>query len=186
MKGNSAGAAPGSEAHRGETADAEVYDTAWAAGARHAVVCAASLFGMLLSVDAISAMLTPWRAGIWSALATLLLVVLMPARLSAGPGWLRSRGLLCERRVRTDRLVAAHWSGGVSERLVLRDTDGARVEIDPKVLTENPQLWRRLDADVRYCAERGTLRCGKTSLRKMARAIDRETARTVFKVSGLD
>ncbi|MGI5350378.1 hypothetical protein ACQEU8_19695 [Streptomyces sp. CA-250714] len=185
MKGNSAGAAPGSEAHRGERLDGQVYDTAWAAGARYAVMCAASLLGLLLSVDAISETLTPWRAGIWSALASLLFVVLMPARLSAGPGWLSSRGLLRERRVRTDRLVAAYWSTGVCERLVLRDADGVRVEIDPKVLTANPPLWRLLDADVRYCAERGTLRNGTTALRKMARAIDRETAHTVFKVSGL-
>ncbi|WP_351230995.1 hypothetical protein [Streptomyces sp. NPDC002133] len=50
----------------------------------------------------------------------------------------------------------------------------------------NPALWRRLDEDARTCVEHGTLLCGATALRQLSERIDRETARTVFKVSGLE
>ncbi|WP_404961374.1 hypothetical protein [Streptomyces sp. 147326] len=46
-------------------------------------------------------------------------------------------------------------------------------------------MWRRLDADTRTSVERGTLRLGSSALRELAGHIDRETARTVFRVSGL-
>ncbi|MFE5677568.1 hypothetical protein ACFQ7B_05685 [Streptomyces erythrochromogenes] len=67
----------------------------------------------------------------------------------------------------------------------LRDTDGGRVEIDPAVLIRNPAMWQRVDTDTRTSIQRGTLLCGATALRRLAARIDRETAQTVFKVSGL-
>lgn len=77
------------------------------------------------------------------------------------------------------------WSNGVAQRLVLRDADGNRAEIDPRVLIANPPLWAVVDTDARTSIERGTLRCGETALRQMAARVDRESARIVFKLSGL-
>ncbi|WP_329158352.1 hypothetical protein OHB49_05315 [Streptomyces sp. NBC_01717] len=68
------------------------------------------------------------------------------------------------------------WSDGVSLRLVLRDLDGARVEVDPRVLIANPHLWQLLDAGARSSLGRGTLLCGATALRQLSERIDRETA----------
>ncbi|MEU4352389.1 hypothetical protein [Streptomyces sp. NPDC023838] len=81
----------------------------------------------------------------------------------------------------------APWrtSGG---RLTHRRQDAVRnrTEIDPKVLVANPPLWRVLDEDARTNMARGTLCCGERALRQMAVRVDGETARRVFKISGLD
>lgn len=126
------------------------------------------------------------RILLWTTLATTLFVVLVPPRVRAGAGWLSSRGLLRAHTVRTDRLVSVRWSDGVAQRLVLRDTDGCRVEVDPRVFVANPALWHRLDQDTRACVEHGTMLCGVTVLRQLAERIDRRTAQTVFQVSGLE
>lgn len=161
-------------------------DTGWAGNARAAVGCALLLLVLLLTVDTGAGTISGPRGALWTVLAVLLFLVLWPARATAGPGWLSSRGLLVERRVRTDRLTSVHWSDGVSQRLVLRDEDGGRVEIDPRVLVANPALWSLLNADARASAEAGTLSRGMTALRQLSERVDRETARTVFKVSGLE
>ncbi|WP_438296117.1 hypothetical protein [Streptomyces sp. HUAS TT7] len=162
------------------------YDTTWAGEARSAVGYATLLFALLLTVDELADTLTDLRAALWLSLGVLLLLVLWPARVSVGRGRLVSRSLCGERTVRTDRLVSVRWSSGVAQRLVLRDADGNRAELDPKVLVANPPLWHVLDADARTSVDRGLLRCGETALRQMAARIDKETARTVFKVSGIE
>lgn len=167
------------------TAPPAAYDRTWAGEARSAVGCAAVLLGLLLLIDTGAGTLTPWRAALWTGLAVLLLLVLWPARVSAGPGLLVTRGLRT-RAVRTDRLVSVRWSDGVAQRLVLRDAEGARAELDPRILVANPPLWRVLDADARTSVQRGTLRCGETALRQMSERVDRETARGVFRASGLN
>ncbi|MFF4186169.1 hypothetical protein ACFYZ9_23565 [Streptomyces sp. NPDC001691] len=171
----------------GEQAPREplVHDTTWAGEARSAVGCAAVLFALLLGIDEMADTFTDPRAALWLGLAVLLALVLWPARVSVGRGRLVSRGLLRESGVRTDRLVSVRWSGGVAQRLILRDADGNRVELDPKVLVANPPLWHILDGDARTSAQRGILCCGETALQQMAARIDKETARTVFKLSGL-
>ncbi|MER5851992.1 hypothetical protein ABT126_34540 [Streptomyces sp. NPDC002012] len=166
--------------------DTTAQDHGWAGDLRFAVHCAVTLLGLLLAVDATAGHLTWLRALLWTGLAALLLVVLVPPRVRAGAGWLSCRGLVRERFVRTDRLVSVRWSDGVSQRLVLRDADGRRVEVDPQVFLANPALWHRLDDDARGCVKRGTLRCGVTALRQLADRIDRRTARTVFTISGLE
>ncbi|RPF31214.1 hypothetical protein EDD92_1046 [Streptomyces sp. TLI_185] len=113
------------------------------------VRCAGVLFVLLLLVDWGSGRLAVWRAALWLALAGLLFVALYPARVSAGEGWLSSRRMLRERRVRTDLLVSVRCLDGVSQRLVLRDAFGGRIEIASDVLVINPRLWHRLDADAR-------------------------------------
>ncbi|MFE0105525.1 hypothetical protein [Streptomyces sp. NPDC059009] len=164
----------------------EVCDRYWARERRGAFGYAALLFVLLLAIDAAADLMTAARAGLWAGLSVLLLLVLLPARVSAGEGWLASRKLLRERYVRTDELVSVRCLDGVAQRLVLRDTTGGRVELDPQVLVSNPDLWRRLDDDAHTAAERGTLACGATALRQLADRVDRETAMTVFKVSGLE
>ncbi|MFD7261099.1 hypothetical protein [Streptomyces sp. NPDC059874] len=126
------------------------------------------------------------RGALWTGLAVLVFVIVLPLRVSTRPGLLSARGLFVERSVRTDSLVSIRWFDGVSQRMILRDTDGNRVEIDPAVLIRNPDMWRRLDMDTRTSIECGTLLCGTTALRRLARRIDREAAHTVFKVSGLE
>jgi hypothetical protein len=144
------------------------------------------LLVMLLVIDSAAGTASWPRTALWAGLAGVLLVILVPVRVTAGPGWLAAHGILGVRVVRTDRLVSVRWADGVSQRMVLRDADGERVELDPKVLVANPDLWRMLDEDARACVERGTLRCGRTALRGLGERIDRETARTVFRVSGLE
>ncbi|WP_432166672.1 hypothetical protein [Streptomyces sp. bgisy031] len=162
------------------------YDRHWAKDLRSAMRCSAVILCLLLLIDWWADSFTAARAALWVALAVLLFVILCPARVTAGEGWLASRGLVRERRVRTDALVSVRCLGGVSQRLRLRDTSGARLEINPQVLLHNPELWHRFAEDADESAARGHLTCGATALRRMSERIDRETAQTVFKVSGLD
>jgi hypothetical protein len=73
----------------------------------------------------------------------------------------------------------------MSRRLVLRDSVGGRVEVDPEVLVRNPRLWSHLDAGARKSAAAGTLLCGATPLSRLSRRVDRETAHAVFRASDL-
>ena len=165
---------------------AAAHDRRWARDLRDTFRGAGALLGLLLLVDHFSGRFTLWRGALWLALAVLLFVVLYPARVRAGEGWLSARGLLRERRVRTDRLVSVRCLDGVSQRLVLRDELGGRVEIDPDVLVHNPDLWHRVSEDSRRSIATGTLTYGATALRRVAERVERETAETVFKVSGLE
>ncbi len=161
------------------------YDHLWAADLRSSIRCSAVLLGLLLGIDRVAGSFTLWRGALWATLAVLLFLVLFPSRVAAGEGWLASRGLLRERRVRTDHLVSVRCLNGVGQRLVLRDTFGGRLEIDPRVLIANPPVWHRLYEDARVSATRGSLTCGTSALLRLSKQIDRETALTVFKVSGL-
>ncbi|MFJ4333559.1 MULTISPECIES: hypothetical protein [unclassified Streptomyces] len=175
-----------SAVHTGPHPSTEVaHDRRWAKDAAGTVRCSAALLALLLLVDACAGSLTPARSVLWVALALLLFTVLYPTRVSAGRGWLASRGLLREQRVRTDLLVSVCCLEDVGRRLVLRDVFGGRVELDTQVLTANPQLWYRLAEDARGSATRGSLASGERALRRVAERIDRETAQAVFEVSGL-
>ncbi|WP_030617881.1 hypothetical protein [Streptomyces fulvoviolaceus] len=162
------------------------YDLRWARDVRDSVRCAGVLLVLLLLLDRGTGRLTLWRGALWVTLAMLLFLALCPARVRAGEDWLSTRRLLRERRVRTDLLVSVRCLDGVSQRLVLRDAFGGRVEIDPEVLVRNPPLWFRLEAGAQKAAADGTLLCGATVLRLLSRRIDHETAHAVFKVSGLE
>lgn len=177
---------PGPHASSPEPSPEVAHDRHWSRDLRSAVRCSALLLALLLLIDHAAGTLTVPRVLLWTGLALLLLLVLYPARVSAGAGWLATRGLLGTRRVRTDRLVSVRCLDGVGQRLVLRDTSGTRVEIDPRLLVANPALWHRLDEDARTSALRGTLICGATALRRVSERLDDEAARAVFKVSGLD
>ncbi|CAM5241091.1 hypothetical protein [Streptomyces aurantiogriseus] len=113
-----------------------------------------------------------------------MLVVLLPHRVTAGPGWLAVRGPLHRRAVRTDALTAVRQYTGVSAHLVLRDAHGHRLELDPRVLVDNPLLWHQLDTGVRRSLERGTLRQGADVLERLGHEIDDRITRAVLKASG--
>ncbi|MGW6906067.1 hypothetical protein [Streptomyces sp. NPDC054940] len=162
------------------------YDRRWARDLLDSVRCAAVLLCLLFLIDWGADTLTDARAALWLTLAVLLFVVLCPARISAGEGRLTSRRLLRTRRVRTDLLVSVRCLDGVAQRLVLRDVFGRRVELDPQVLVNNPDLWHRLKEDAQKSLARGTMTCGATALRRVSERLDHETAATVFKVSGLN
>ncbi|MGE7385254.1 hypothetical protein ACQKM2_07160 [Streptomyces sp. NPDC004126] len=136
--------------------DAE-QDAEWAGERRSATVVAGLLVAGLQTIDW-AADSTTWQRGVvWTGLGLLLCVVLLPPRVR----------------------VAA-------QRLILRDAEGRRAEIDPGVLARNPALWHGFDTDARASVRRGTLSAGGTAtLRHLAEHIDREAARSVFKVSGL-
>lgn len=161
------------------------HDRRWAKDLGSAVRYSTALLVLLLLIDAGAGDLTPTWTVLWVALALLLFIVLYPSRVAAGQGWLVSRGLLREHRVRTDFLVSVRCLDGVAQRWVLRDVFGGRVELDPQLLTANPSLLYRLAEDARASASRGSLTAGETALHRLAERIDRETAQTVFKVSGL-
>ncbi|MEU2787422.1 hypothetical protein [Streptomyces sp. NPDC007100] len=161
-------------------------DRRWAPELRAAVCCSAGVLTLMLAVDLANDTLDPLRAACWTSLAVVLLAALFPARVTAGAGWLAVRGLLRERRVRTDLLVLVLRSDGMAPRLVLRDLTGGRVELDPKVLTANPALWHLLDTGARLSRERGLLRSGGEALRALGEHVDRDGARRIFEASGLE
>ncbi|MFJ9855172.1 hypothetical protein [Streptomyces sp. NPDC101150] len=129
--------------------------------------------------------LTLHRAGLWAVLGTAVLAVLLPSRVTAGDGWLAVRGLMGQRRVRTDTLVSVRRCGGISVHLVLRDADGQWLELDLRVLDANPLMWHLIDAGARRSVKRGTLRHGRQVLEELADRIDGQEARAVLTASGL-
>ncbi|MFI8451350.1 hypothetical protein [Streptomyces erythrochromogenes] len=173
--------APVAEAVSGPT----THDIHWAGERRSAIAIAFLLFTALFALDAGLGGLDVTRGIIWTGLAGLIFVILLPRRVSVGPGLLSARGLLVSDTVRTDSLVSVRWSDGIAQRMVLRDSDGNQVEIDPNVLVRNPAMWSRLDTDTRTSLQHGTLLRGTTVLRQLAERLDRETAHTVLKLSGL-
>ncbi|MEW2388596.1 hypothetical protein AB0933_09595 [Streptomyces venezuelae] len=169
-----------------ETPYATVSDRSWAHDVRAGVFCALALFGLVLLIDWANGTLGPVRAGcLWVPLSALLYVVLHPVRVTAGPGWLAVRGLGRRKHVCTCLLTAVRYSEGVAARLVLCDTLGNRVELDPQILIDNPLLLHRLDAGARHALEAGLLRTGHTELRRLVERADNTTARGVFEASDL-
>lgn len=160
-------------------------DRHWRGGARLATGCAALFGAMSLLVDWDAGSLSPQRALLWLGLSATLFTVLLPARVTAGTGWLAVRGPWRRQLVRTDALTTVRRYDGVSSRLVLRDAYGHRLELDPRILAANPLIWHELDTGVRRSVERGTLLRGGDILDRLGHGIDEETARAVLRASGL-
>ncbi|MEU2513118.1 hypothetical protein [Streptomyces syringium] len=157
------------------------WDRGWRREARAAWLCGLALAGVLTAID-LGRGEFDWQHGCcWAALGATLVLVLRPARITAGDGWLASRGLLRERRVRTDLLTRVRREDGMTPRLVLRDVMGGRVELDPKVLVDNPLLWHQLDAGARLAHQRGVLLEGAGVLTALAERIDGEGARRLLR-----
>ncbi|MFB7591391.1 hypothetical protein [Streptomyces sp. NPDC056169] len=165
--------------------DRTVHDSEWAGEARAAVGCAGLLLTLSLSVDAGDDGLTLSSALMWIALAVVLFVILLPARVVASPGRLTVQSLWSRRTTCTDRLAAVRWPDGIEQRLVLTDADGGRAQIELRVLLANPALWLLLEADARTSYENGTFREGVRDLDRLARRVDRDTTHSVFTISGL-
>ncbi len=162
-----------------------VGDRHWRRSARLAVSCTLVFCALSFAVDWDAGSLTPLRALLWSTLSAAVCAVLLPQRVSAGPGWLAVRTPWCRRVISTDSLAAVRQYDGVSSHLVLQDTYGHRLELDPRILAANPLLWHELDTGVRRSIERGTLRHGADVLERLGHRIDDETVRAVLQASGL-
>lgn len=140
---------------------------------------------MTLLVDWDGHTLTPPRTLLWLVMTSVLFTILLPQRVTAGPGWLAVRGLVRRQAVRTDELVTVRQHGDVSTHLTLRDADGRRVELDPRVLLANPLLWHELDTGVRRSRASGTLLEGIDVLEQLRHEIDDAEAREVLRASGI-
>ncbi|GHH28866.1 hypothetical protein GCM10018780_86100 [Streptomyces lanatus] len=140
---------------------------------------------MALVVDWDAQTLTPSRTALWLVMTAVLFTILLPQRVTAGPGWLTVRGLVRHRTVRTDALVAVRQYGDVSAYLTLCDTDGRRLDLDPRILVTNPLLWHELDTGVRRSRAGGTLVEGLDVLERLRHQIDDATARAVLRASGI-
>ncbi|MEE4422187.1 MULTISPECIES: hypothetical protein [Streptomyces] len=160
-------------------------DRHWRADARRALRYPLAFVGLIMMLDWGAGSLTLPRAGLWTGLGVAILAVFLPSRVTAGDGWLAVRGLMGERRVRTDALITVRRCGVIASDLVLRDAHGGWLELDPHVLETNPLLWHLLDAGARRSLERGTLRHGGQVLQALAERIDGQEARAVFRASGL-
>lgn len=160
-------------------------DRHWRGSARLAVSCALLFCTMSLLVDWDAGSLTTLRALLWVTLSAAVCTVLLPHRVTAGPGWLAVRTPWRRHMVRTDALAVVRQYDGVSSHLVLRDVHGHSLEVDLRILAANPLLWHELDTGVRRSLERGTLRHGAHVLDRLGRRIDDETTRAVLRESGL-
>lgn len=140
---------------------------------------------MTLLVDLDAETLTPPRALLWLVVTAVIFTILLPQRVTAGPGWLAVQGLVRRQQVRTDALVAVRQYGDISAHLILRDTDGHRLELDPRTLIANPLLWHELDTGVRRSREHGTLLEGTDVLEQLGHRIDDVTTRAVLRASGI-
>ncbi|MFF3910252.1 hypothetical protein ACFYZJ_30785 [Streptomyces sp. NPDC001848] len=160
-------------------------DRHWRGSARFAVCGALAFCALSLLVDWDAGSLTLLRALLWLTLSAAVCTVLLPQRVTAGPGCLAVRTPWHRRMVRTDALTAVRQYDGVSSHLVLRDNHGHRLELDPRILAANPLLWHELDTGVRRSLERGTLREGADVLDRLGHRIDEDTVRAVLRASGL-
>lgn len=171
---------------RGVAGDGVESDRRWAGDVRAAAFCALGLFALIVLVDLANGTLSALRGGLWAGLSGLLQLILHPVRVTAGPGWFAVRGLVRRRHVCTGLLTAVRYSeGGVAVRLVLCDSLGNRVEVDPRVLAENPLLLHRLEVGARDAAACGLLRTGSGVLGRLSARVDGDAVRGVFEVSGL-
>ncbi|MGW7406601.1 hypothetical protein ACWGI9_23220 [Streptomyces sp. NPDC054833] len=160
-------------------------DRHWRGSARLAVSCALAFCAMSILVDWDAGSLTPLRALLWVTLSAAVCAVLLPPRVTAGPGWLAVRAPWRRRVIHTDALTAVRQYDGVSSHLVLRDVHGHSLELDPRTLAANPLLWHELDTGVRRSLEGGTLRLGADVMARLGQHIDDETLQAVLRASGL-
>ncbi|GAB7035541.1 hypothetical protein AB0G35_26050 [Streptomyces sp. NPDC021749] len=175
--------APAAASHAGRPDTA--VDRHWRADVRRALQYSLAFVGLLMVLDGGEGSLTLPRAMLWAVLGIGVLAVFLPSRVAAGEGWLAVHGLVRERRVRTDALVSVRRYGGIAAHLVLRDTHGKWLELDPRVLEANPLIWHLLDAGARRSLASGTLRHGTQVLQELADRIDGQEARAVLTASGL-
>lgn len=161
-------------------------DVLWHPEARAAVVIGTAFFVAALLVDAVGPGVTMARTAGWGCLAAVLVLVLFPPRISLAPGRLVVRGLFTTTDIHTDQLSALQRPADVSERVVLTDVRGSRAQLDFCLLRANPSLWLQLEADARESRRCGSLVRGTACLDGLARRMDEEAARSVFRASGID
>lgn len=106
-------------------------DRHWRGSVRFAATCACLFCAMALLVDWDARSLTPLRALLWITLSAAVFTVLLPHRVTVGPGWPAVRTPWRRHLIRTDALTAVRQYVGVSAHLVPRDACGHRLELDP-------------------------------------------------------
>ncbi|MEV0126287.1 hypothetical protein AB0I16_32885 [Streptomyces sp. NPDC050703] len=151
-----------------------------AQGTAYAVGIAAALPVLLMGVDAVATSITAARAVLWAAFGVVLFAILWPTRVTAAAGLLTSHGLVRSHHVHLGLLTSVAWHDGVSQRVILRDTEGNRLEFDPRLLVADPLLWHALRTGARTSADRGTLTTGRAALRQLSLRVERELARAVL------
>lgn len=169
---------------RGEDGPAVACDRAWSGRLWSAYGAAATVLAVALVTDGWDGTLDLPRLAICGALASVLFAILLPARTTAGDGWLEVRGLLRRRRVHTDYLVSARFLGEIDRRVVLRDAFGGRVSVEVRVLHANPFLWHELDRGARRAHSAGLLP-DRSALRDLAESIDTAGARELLSAAGM-
>ncbi|MFJ2954941.1 hypothetical protein [Streptomyces sp. NPDC087270] len=159
-------------------------DRAWAGRRWSAYGAAATVLAVALVMDGWDGTLDMLRLAACGALSTALFAILLPARTTAGDGWLEVRGLVRRRRVHTDYLVSARFLGEIDRRVVLRDAFGGRVSVEVRVLLANPFLWHELDRGARRAYAAGLLP-DRSALRELAESIDTAGARELLSAAGM-
>ncbi len=162
-----------------------VADREWAGDRRRAAYGGCAWLAAVLPADLANGTLGPARSALWTGLAVMLYAVLHPVRVTAGPGWIATRGLLRGHRVQTDLMTFVHLADGISARLVLYDVLGNRAEVELRILRGNPVLRHLLDRAVREGHRRGTLSGAEQVLPVLGARIDAEEAHAIFTASGL-
>jgi hypothetical protein len=160
-------------------------DRRWLHDLWAAVFCSVALLVLLHAVDLAAGALDGPRAAVWSGLSLTLFLLLYPPRVTAGHHWLSVRGLVRERRISTDLLTHVTRERGLAQRIVLRDLEGHRVEVDPSTLIGNPLIWHELDTGARRARESGVLRMDTGVLGWLADRVERDAAWAVFDASDL-
>lgn len=169
---------------RAEPQEQAVHARRWRADHRCAMGCTAVFLGWMVALGWGLSGLTALHVVLWGASAAVVLCVMSPPRISAGHGWLAVRPYLRTRRVRTDALVSVSRIGHTAVTLVLRDMNGGRVEVDPRLLEADPLLWHLVDEGVRRSQARGTLTTGGQVLEVLGNRVD-EQAGAILLASGM-
>ncbi|MFJ4790889.1 hypothetical protein [Streptomyces sp. NPDC088794] len=143
------------------------------------------LLGALVLIDWRHSGFSGVRLVWWAALGVQFTIILLPPRVAAVDNSHVARGLFIRRRMCTARLVAVRMVDGVTQRLVLSDASGGRLELNPRVQVANPLLWHHLEQGARHSLEQGTLLYGMPVVESMARRIDGEACRGILRASDL-
>lgn len=161
-------------------------DVLWRLEARAAVVIGTAFFVAALLVDAVGPGVTMAPTAGWGCLAAVLLLVLLPPRGSLTPGRLVARDLFTTRVVLTDQLSALPWPADVSERVVLADIRGGPGPTGLLPAARQPVPLAPTGGRCPRVTPVCSLVPGTACLDRLARRMDEEAARSVFRSSGID